>query len=156
MSETNPVLELAALQRAINEGGIMGALAMLNRRTVHRFTGVYKFEGTDLHNLYLYDREDPEVEPMPPQPVAHSYCSLVQATDRPFSVANSVDDERVRHHPKREVLASYCGVPLHYLDGSQYGSLCHFDYRPFLFTDLDVAFLEASAPLIMQFLVPNQ
>ena len=147
------VLERAGLEHALGSGGIRGALRFLNQRTVHRFTGIYQFRDQELVNLYLYDREDPNVQPAPAQALDSSYCAFLKATNQAFVVASAAHDPRVTDHPKRELIASYCGVPLIRPDGSPYGSLCHFDYRPLVFSDMDLAFMEACAPIIMQWLI---
>jgi len=42
---------------------------------------------------------------------------------------------------------------LHYPDGTLFGSLCHFDYQPFLFADLDLAYLRSAGPQLMRLLL---
>lgn len=142
--------DIGEFSAAMGQGGVIGALAYLNARTPHRFTGIFKISNGALENLFLYDRENPRAPVWEPFPPERSYCSIVMSTDSSFALANSVIDSRVANHPARDQVVSYCGVPLHYPDGSLFGSLCHFDYRPILFSGLDVDFLETVTPAVMK------
>lgn len=127
----------------------MGALTVLNRRTPHRFTGIFKSVGDQLENLYLFDREDFYAAPWSVFPRDHSYCSLVMAGNAPFVLSDSLVDERVAQHHARNSVISYCGVPLLMKDNTIFGTLCHFDYKPILFSDLSLDFLSAAAPIVL-------
>lgn len=141
--------EIPELHAALQDGDLMAALAYLNSRTPHRFTGIFKFSGDLLENLFLFDREQTGAAVWAPFLPEKSYCSIVEATNSTFVLGNSTTDPRVAEHSARDVVMSYCGVPLHNPDGSLFGSLCHFDYKPILFSHLDVPFLESIAPTLM-------
>lgn len=132
---------------------ILATLRELNARTPHRFTGVFKFDAETLVNLYLFDRENSTALPWSPFPATNSFCSIVRDTGEAFSVSNALQDPRVADHPARHKVISYCGVPLNHPDGTPFGSLCHFDYQPFVLADLDLAHLKAAAPQLMQLLL---
>ncbi len=59
MAETDG---LADLLGALESGGLSSALAVLNARTAHRFTSMYRFDGSMLRNLTFYDRENPTAD----------------------------------------------------------------------------------------------
>lgn len=133
----------------VTRDGVMGALGYLNARTPHRFTGVFRFAGSMLENLYLFDRENSRSVPWATFAATQSFCSIMRITGEPFSAGDASSDPRVSDHPARETVLAYCGVPLFHPDGSVYGSLCHFDYRPALFSDVDLTFLAAAAPVLL-------
>lgn len=132
---------------------ILATLRELNARTPHRFTGVFKFDAETLVNLYLFDREDSSAVPWSPFPASNSFCSIVRDTGEPFTISNAPQDPRVADHPACHQVISYCGVPLYHPEGEMFGSLCHFDYQPFVLSDLDLAHLKSAAPQLMQLLL---
>lgn len=140
-------------REALTEGGISAALKFINARSPHRFTSIYRFDGSTLHNLYLYDRANPEFGLFPDAPLGESYCSIVSETAATFATHHSLRDARVEYHPKRELVLSYCGIPLVREDGTMFGTLCHFDFVPHEISGGEVEFLEAIAPYILRELV---
>ncbi|MBV9926601.1 MAG: GAF domain-containing protein [Acidobacteria bacterium] len=140
-------------REALAEGGVRAALRFLNARSPHRFTSIYRFDGSTLHNLYLYDRANPEFGLFPDAPLGESYCSIINETASTFATHDSLNDERVEGHPKRELVLSYCGIPLVREDGTLFGTLCHFDFVPHAIAAEEVEFLEAVAPYILRELV---
>ena len=52
--------ELTQVSEALRAGGLHAALALLNARTVHRFTGIYRYDGDTLRNVALFDRFAPD------------------------------------------------------------------------------------------------
>jgi GAF domain-containing protein len=146
--------DLNDLQFALRSG-VISALRYLNARTPHRFTGIFKYENETLRNLFLVDREDEHTSPWPPFPATHSYCGIMQDTARPFVTGNAHVDDRLTRHPARDQVISYCGVPLRARSGVLYASLCHFDYRPILFSAIDLDFVCEAAPYIMDALTDS-
>lgn len=130
--------------------GLLPGLRYLNARTPHRFTGIFKYENKNLRNLFLVDREDVHAQPWPTFPATHSYCGIMHDTARPFVTGNAHLDERLIEHPARDQVISYCGVPLRAPSGELYASLCHFDYRPILFSATDLEFVCDAAPHVME------
>lgn len=125
------------------------ALECLNRRSSHRFTALYRFDGPTLRNLHLVDREDPTVERSPDLPVLESYCLFVRRTSQRFTVEDADCDARVLGHPKQPTVKSYCGVPLLAPTGQLFGTICHFDFDPKPFSELEVQILEEMAPRLV-------
>lgn len=142
-----------AFREALAEGGIPAALKFINARSPHRFTSIYRFDGSTLRNLYLYDRANPEFGLFPDAPLGESYCSIVSKTAAAFATHDSLRDRRVEGHPKREMVLSYCGIPLVREDGTMFGTLCHFDFVPHEIAADEVEYLEAVAPYILRELV---
>jgi GAF domain-containing protein len=84
-----------------------------------------------LVNLHVFERlHDAEADErlFPTIPVSASYCMYVRDPQRFFALEDSMADERVRAHPKREQVRSYCGIALLNEDGTIFGSLCRFDF----------------------------
>lgn len=139
---------LQRLRALIRRGDVRGALAVLNARTEHRFTSLYRFDDDVLRNVWFFDREQPELEAIDSMPVRASYCVFVRDQGATFRVDDADTDGRVAEHPKREQIRAYCGVPLLDPDGRMFGTVCHFDYRPIAISDESVALMEALAPLL--------
>jgi hypothetical protein len=139
---------LEAFEFTLDEAGIHAALAVLNARTTHRFTGVYGLEPPMLRSVRLYDRENPQLQVGADAPLHETYCSITGATAAPFAAADTGADERLTEHPARETTLSYCGVPLLDEAGAALGTLCHFDLVPQPVPE--AAVLEAAAPLLLR------
>lgn len=58
-----------------------------------------------------------------------SFCRAVVETNKPLYVPNALDNDYWLDSPsvKNGPVRSYCGVPIHYPDGSVYGSICAID-----------------------------
>jgi len=58
------------------------------------------------------------------------YCEFVMNENKPLHIPDALEDERWRSNPEVEVgMISYLGYPLHYPDGSIYGTLCVLDSK---------------------------
>lgn len=125
------------------------ALRYMNGLTSYRFTGVYRFGKDQMSNRVFYDREHPEVPSMQDVPIEATYCSFLRHNRGPFLLADSLRDERLAGHSKREVVRSYCGVPLVDDRGWMHGSLCHFDFEPHPLQETDLMLLQEIAPLLV-------
>jgi GAF domain-containing protein len=143
---------LRELKTILNENGIRAAMRFLNGLTEHRFTALYRFDKETLKNLYFFDRENPTQEPTPDIPVMASYCVFVRSLGTRFATSASLEDDRVVGHPQRQVVQSYCGVPLRDLNGEMFGTICHFDFRPVPISDANVELMESLAPLIKRWI----
>jgi GAF domain-containing protein len=139
---------LRQLKAVLQRGDVRAAITFLNGLTEHRFTSLYRFDDETLTNLYFFDRENPTQESTPAIPVLASYCVFVRSSRRTFTVFDALHDDRVRDHPKRPDLQSYCGVPLLAKDGKMFGTICHFDFRPIPISDENVWLLEEVGPLL--------
>lgn len=147
----DPDEALLQLRMRVIEGDVRGALALLNAEAGHRFTALYRFDDETLRNLWLYDREHPEIERCEDIPVLASYCVYVRERRAPFRVDDSGADERVSGHPKRDSIRAYCGVPLIDRSGRMFGTVCHFDLQPRTISDRSVALMQALAPLLQRY-----
>ena len=145
MSNSQAVAEIKKILR--NEG-VRAALIFVNHLTEHRFSALYQFQNDILRNLYFYDREYPETETTDEIPVTASYCVFLRDSGLLFHTSDALRDERVRTHPKREQLQSYCGVPVLDSEGKLFGSVCHFDIKARVIADEDVDLMEAVALLL--------
>ena len=139
---------VAELKTILRNEGVRPALIFLNGLTQHRFSALYEFQDEQLRNLYFYDREYPDVESTDEIPVTSSYCVFLRNTGGLFHTSDALRDRRVRSHPKREQIQSYCGVPVLDAGGKLFGSICHFDLQPRVISDQDVDLMEAVALLL--------
>ena len=69
--------EIAEFTALVQQHGVHAALAYLNQRTPHRYTGLFRFEGEVLRNELLVDGNQPQVQQGADVPMAVTFCSLV-------------------------------------------------------------------------------
>lgn len=148
MSATEYQEAVSKLRKLIAEGDVRAGLKYLNSLTPHRFTGLYLFHDPKLENKYIVDAENLDIESLPDVPLTATYCSFTRSKGEVLAIENSLKDDRVQDHPAREEIVSYCGVPLQDKSGEIYGTICHFDHESVHISDLNVALLEAVAPLL--------
>lgn len=134
------------LQRVLNEQGILATLRVLNSRTPHRFTGVYKYTPDILKNVLLVDAFDPSVEKGGDVPNEDAYCVLLK--EAPQLAFGHLGDSQCPAKLNSPVV-SYCGVQLVRSNGVPFGSLCHYDVARCEEPATQMALLAASAPLIV-------
>jgi GAF domain-containing protein len=145
-----------SFERRLRSDGLAAALAMLNQRTRFRFTGLYRVVPPKLHNVALYDRENPTLSIAGAvTALDETYCSIVQELGRAFRVSDAPGEARLRAHPARESVQSYAGVPVRLPGGRVLGTLCHFDGRPRIMPASEVAVLLEVAPLLVSCLEPS-
>lgn len=145
-----------SFERCLLGDGVAGALAMLNQRTRFRFTGLYRVEPPELRNLFLYDRENPELSVSGAVcALTESYCSIVHERGRPFLVKDAPAEVQLRAHRARESVQSYAGVPVRLPGGLVLGTLCHFDGRPRIMPASELSMLEEVAPLLVPWLAAD-
>jgi GAF domain-containing protein len=130
--------------------GLHSALAFLNRRTRHRYTGLYRFEPPMLRSVCLFDRENPSLHIGGDSPMQETYCSIVGQLEGSFSTSDAPGDERLATHPARVSVQAYCGSPIVNDAGTCVGSLCHFDVRPRLVPANEIPVLEVIARLLAE------
>jgi len=148
LTSPRPEAPIAAELRGALSASLHAALALLNARSRHRFTGVYRFDGPTLRNVALFDRDHPASQAGDDAPMNETYCSIVGRDRAPFVTADTTMDSRLVDHPARLTVQSYCGVLLRNEDSTPFGSLCHFDLAPVeASNEVLVALLDA-APLI--------
>ncbi len=130
------------------DAGLSKAISYLNSLTPFRFTGIYRFDGLDIVNVLLFDREgDPAPEGTRSR-VADTYCLWIQETLSVVRMSNSMSDPRARDHAKREDVRSYCGGPIIDDAGNLFGTICHFDYVAHPISNAAMPTLAAVAPLL--------
>jgi CheY-like chemotaxis protein len=145
-SEDPPMLR--DLQAVLGARGVHESLGFLNRRTPYRFTGIYEFAGVTRRNIDLFDRLDPKAACGETTPLRQTFCSIVEVSRQPVVVADASTDPRSVDQPPRTSVQSYCGVVLRRLDGTPFGSLCHFDLVPTAPTPGAIDMLLHAAPLL--------
>ena len=131
--------------------GMASALEFLNARTGYRYTGIFRFEGTRMRNIWLYDRQGEDAASFASVPLEDSFCQFVMA-EGGFSTADSGQDPRLENHFYRGVLNAYVGLPLSSAPGSLYGTFCHFDSAPQSVPEDEIPFLESVTPELMKHL----
>jgi hypothetical protein len=141
---------LEKFKSLLKNSGLHDALGFLSRRTPHRYTGVYKFDGETLRNLALYDGYDPKLIKGEDAPMAATYCSLVQ-TQGKLEINDAQNDKRVKEIIITPVV-SYCGVLIRDAEGNPFGTLCHFDMKRCQEPLLDFPMLEEAAKYLFKYL----
>jgi hypothetical protein len=139
---------VAEFTQVLEHDGLHAALALLNARTRHRFTGVYRFDPPMLRAVSLFDRENPTLRLGGDTPMRETYCLFVGEAGAPFATDDAACDTRLIAHPARASVIPYCGVPLRSERGTCFGTLCHFDMRPRLAPVAELLLLEGIAPVV--------
>jgi len=119
--------DLKEFENLLANSGAHTALGFLNRRTPHRFSGIYKFDEKILRNIMLYDSYYPAVFKGEDAPMVATYCSLVK-TQQKLEIHDAPNDKRVNGKIITPVI-SYCGVLIKDDEGNPFGTLCHFDMK---------------------------
>jgi CheY-like chemotaxis protein len=136
--------------------GLHEALGFLNRRTGHRFTAVRRFDRDVVRGVHLFDRTDPKKQRGKDTPLDESLDAVVKAERRPLVVADTRAEPRLADHTIAGGVRSYCGVLLRNLDGTPYGTVCHFDLVPVPVTSESLNFLLLAAPLLAAHVAPPE
>lgn len=139
--------DLAAFVDALRSGGLRGALAFLNARTPHRFSGIFRFDGDMLRSVALFDKWDPEVKAGEDLPIADAYCAHLRGTGENIEVSDGRLDARVQWMSASPVV-SYCGALIHDANHAPWGALCHFDTAPCQAKSSDMPLLTVAAALL--------
>ncbi len=143
----------ATISALLRGAGLHAALGALNARTRYRFTGLYKAEPPLLHNVALFDRENPSVAASGAVArLEETYCSITRDTGAPFSTNDAQRDDRLVGHAARDSVLCYSGVPIRLDSGVPWGTLCHFDLRPRLLPADELAVLRSVAPVVAEWL----
>lgn len=145
------ITEFAAL---VQQHGIHAALAYLNQRTPHRYTGLFRFDGEMLRNEVLVDGHQPLVHQGDDIPMAATFCSLVGRQQAPLEILDVATDAQFGGLIETPVV-SYCGVLIRDAQGQPYGTLCHYDMQRCQERTTDQPLLEAAGALLYQQLHPS-
>ena len=139
-----PPTDYRAFEASLRTGGIRAALAFLNQRTPHRYTGIFRYDGDMLRNVALHDKWDVQVRRGSDLPLAEAFCSVVHDTAQPLVVEDGASDLRFPHLRDGPVL-SYCGALIRDDAGNRYGALCHYDVQPCQAKASDLPLMVAAA-----------
>jgi hypothetical protein len=143
---------LAQVEKALAQGGLVGALGILNQRVPHRFTAVYRLVGQALHNVATVDKHL-HLDPLDLKvvPLKDSFCQFV-LRDGLFLTRESGGDARLAGHPYSGIVGSYVGVRIEDREGKLAGTLCHFDLESHELADDEYLLLASAAALMPAFL----
>jgi hypothetical protein len=146
--------ELSEFTTLVQQHGVHAALVYLNRRTPHRYTGLFRFDGTVLRNEVLVDGNQPLVRQGDDTPMAATFCSLVGRQQAPLEILDAATDPQFGGLVETPVV-SYCGVLIRDAQGQPYGTLCHYDMQRCQERTTDQPLLTAAAALLYQQLHPS-
>lgn len=142
---------VSAVNEILDKEGVHAALRFLNDLTPHRFTGIYRYDGDILRNVYLYDQVDPSVIHGQDVAMIDAYCANVGRSGFGIEFSNINSNEMIGIKSGSPVI-SYCGVLVRDSSGKPYGTLCHYDLKSCDATG-DLTLLEKIAPLVYRSLV---
>ena len=120
----------ARFAATLEAAGLRAALAYLLGLTDYRFIAIFCFDGDKANAAVYVDRDNPDVLGVDEAPASATYCCYVRDSRGVFSTANAMSDPRLIDHAEREVVMSYCGVPVMTPEGEILGTLCHYDVVP--------------------------
>lgn len=120
---------LAVLKSELDAGGIMAALKYLNSRIEHRYTAIYKFQGSMQRAVFLFDKLGHPGNRFNAIATSESLGRFITLSE-PFGVTDSATDAFLNENGHRSLVTSFYGVPLSPANTRPTGSLCHFDLKP--------------------------
>ena len=148
--EDEMLAEIGTFTALLHQQGPHGALEYLNRRTPHRYTGLFRFDDDILRNELLFDRNQATVRQGLDVPMAATYCSLVGRQEAHVNILDAAADPLAQEIETPVV--SYCGVLIRDDHGRAYGTLCHYDMQRCQERTTDLPLLSAAARLLYQHL----
>lgn len=140
----------ARFSQILDERGARDALAFVLDLSAYRYIGIFRFHDGRANAAIHIDRENPSVTAAQEVPDTATYCCYVRDSQGAFTTANSMLDSRLADHPAREVVLSYCGVPVIDPEGELLGTLCHYDRVPQDPSQLDLDLLVQVASALQQ------
>lgn len=140
---------LDVLKSRLLSDGLSGGLEFLNRRVPHRFTAVYKLEGSLLRNVAIYDKQEEVVPDMLlTVPLEQSFCQFV-LRDGGFNVGmTDTKADTLEGHVYQGVMNSYVGFPLTHTGADLFGTFCHFDFPALDVEEDEYAYLVKAARVL--------
>ncbi len=141
--------QLAHLTETLRTGDLHAALALLNARTVHRFTGVYRYDGDTLRNVALFDRFAPDSKHGGDAPMVATYCAIVPSVGDSLEVTDGRSDSRFPWMQDNPVVY-YCGVQIRDHAGAPIGTLCHYDLQRCEMPSSELPLMGVLAPLLYE------
>ena len=148
MSQLSSVSDVVRMYRALLDVDGPAGLGYLNKRVPHRYSAVYRLDGSTLRNEFVFDKLG-ELTPefLKEVPLTDSFCQFV-IRDGAFRTANTTLDERLSGHKYQGVVGSYHGLPLEDNYGNLYGTICHFDVDKHDLDDQEFGVLKGAAKLL--------
>ncbi len=140
---------MEAFTQSLRGHGMRAALLCLNRRTPHRYTGVFRFDGDMLRSVALVDKWDPAVALGDDMPLAAAYCAHLHRTGEPLEVQDGATDPRVPWMAGSPIV-SYCGAVIPDAQGAPWGALCHFDTASCQAKGSDMPLIAAAAKILYE------
>lgn len=138
--------EVDAFASLLAQQGIPAALAYLNRRTPHRYTSLFRFDGDELRPQVLFDANHLARQPAQEVQLAKAYCALVSRQPAGLdSMAPPAESPAGKAVPP---LLFYHSVLIRDAQGGAYGTLCHYDWQRCQPRTTDLPLLEAAATLL--------
>lgn len=131
----------------VRQGGLHGGLRYLNSRTPHRFTGIYRYDGQTLRNVYLFDQFAPGEKRGGDVPMADAYCATVGNYGDKLEFSD-VQRDAIPLRGSSPVV-SYCGALIRDRAGNPWATLCHYDIKPCEVRSSDMPVLEMIAPILL-------
>jgi GAF domain-containing protein len=130
VAQVNTVRDFEQFQAILSTRGVRDALAYLVGLTDYRFIGIWRFQDGKANAAVHFDKENTGT--LRAQEVADTatYCCYVRDSKGVFKTAHALLDSRTEGHPAREVVPTYCGVPVMDSSGLLMGTLCHYDLVP--------------------------
>jgi len=148
--DAEQLLEIGLFTDLLQQQGVHAALEYLNRRTPHRYTGLFRFDGELLRNEVLFDRNVLRTRQGSDVPLAETYCALVGRQEAPVIILDAPLDPQAQGIDTSVI--SYCGVLIRDAQGQAYGTLCHYDMQRCQERTTDLVLLEAAAQLFYRHL----
>lgn len=131
--------EAGVFANLLAQEGVAAALAYLNRRTPHRYTGLFRFEVGELRTQVLFDCHHFARQPEQEAQLAAAYCALMRRQPAGLPHPDGPEDPS---------LLFYHSVLIHDAQGHPYGTLCHYDRQRCQPRITDQPLLEAAATLL--------
>lgn len=144
MLDIDMSMRVATVRSVLATQGMMHALAMLNGRTLYRYTGIYKLIGAGMHAACVFDKHAEHRAWPDVLPLRKSVCRQMIRQGE-FTTRSASLDARLAADDYVGMVESYCGRLLAHASGLPYGSLMHFDVEPRPVNAADAAFLCAVA-----------
>lgn len=134
-------------ERVVKQEGLWEALRFLGRRAPYRFTGVYRYDATMLRNVALFDQYNPNIKHGDDLQMINAPCACVEEHGGKLVAVDFVTDPRFLR--SFAPIVSYCGALIQNPDGSNFGTICHFDTKPCQASPANLELLECVVPAVL-------
>ncbi len=134
----------------LDSAGVHDGLVFLNKRTSHRFTSIYRYDGEILRNVVFVDKLAPKSLKDGDAAIGDTYCALVRDAGLGDELLFDDVSLEARFPPiAGSPVVSYCGVLLRDEIGRPFGTLCHYDFRRCQAPSHDIELLRAAGSRLM-------